>query len=85
MFLFQNSQAEMETHDLEKKIIEHMEDYQRISMTLKKELDVFDQTRIDEFKNNIHEYIKQMLKQQEKVLEIWEAYLPTANNIALTN
>jgi len=61
-----------------------MKDYQRISTTLKQELEIFEENRIEEFKNNIQMYIKQMLEEQEKVLEIWEAYLPIANKIVLT-
>ncbi|CAF3974437.1 unnamed protein product [Adineta steineri] len=76
---------EMEMLDLEKKITDDMQDYQQISMTLKQELEIFDQNRTEEFKNNIHAYIAQTLIQQEKVLNIWETYLPIANNIDVTN
>jgi hypothetical protein len=62
-----------------------MEVYQQISMTLMQELEVFETNRVEEFKVNFHAYLKQALENQEKVLEIWEAYLPIANNIALTN
>ncbi|CAF1109002.1 unnamed protein product [Adineta steineri] len=78
-------QFEMEMLDLEKKITDDMQDYQQISMTLKQELEIFDQNRTEEFKNNMHAYIAQTLIQQEKVLNIWEAYLPIANNIDVTD
>jgi hypothetical protein len=75
----------MKMHDLKEKSIKNMEVYQQISMTLMQELEVFETNRVEEFKVNFHAYLKQALENQEKVLEIWEAYLPIANNIALTN
>jgi sorting nexin-1/2 len=74
-------QAEMEINEWEGKVIRGKEDFEQISTSIKQELDVFEQTRIDDFKTAIDSYLKQLLEQQEKVLEIWEAYLPEANKI----
>ena len=59
-------------------MLSDIEHYEQISGTLKQELEIFEQDRMKELKNNIHIYMKQACEQQEKVLEIWEAYLPIA-------
>jgi sorting nexin-1/2 len=74
-------QAEMEINDWEGKVVRGKEDFERISTSIKQELEVFEQTRIEDFKIAIDNYLKQLLEQQEKILEIWEAYLPEANKI----
>jgi hypothetical protein len=81
--LFQGHHAEMEIQDLQKKVTSDMQNFERISTRLMQELQVFEQNRMKEFKNNINAYINQMLEKQEKVLEIWEVYLLGAKNIAL--
>ncbi|CAF0782221.1 unnamed protein product [Rotaria sordida] len=74
-------QAEMEIRDWEGKVVRGKEDFENISTTIKQEMDVFDQTRIDDFKVAIDHYLNELLEQQNKVLQIWEAYLPEANKI----
>ena len=74
-------QAEMEINDWEGKVVRGKEDFERISTSIKQELEIFEQTRIEDFKKAIDIYLKQLLEQQEKILEIWEAYLPEANKI----
>ncbi len=83
IFLFKGHHTETEIMDLKNKVINKMEHFEKVSTTLKQELEVFEQNRMQEFKNNIHAHIKQMLDQQELVLAIWEAYLPIANSIDL--
>ncbi|CAF0894191.1 unnamed protein product [Rotaria sordida] len=74
-------QVEMEINEWEGKVTRNKEDFERISISIREELDVFEQTRIDDFKKTIEIYLKQLLEQQEKILEIWEMYLPEANKI----
>jgi sorting nexin-1/2 len=74
-------QTEMEINDWEGKVIRGKEDFERISTSIKQELEVFEQTRIEDFKIAIDAYLKQLLEQQEKILEIWECYLPEVNKI----
>jgi sorting nexin-1/2 len=76
-------QAEMEINEWEGKVIRGKEEFERISTSIKQELEVFEQTRTEDFKKAIEIYLKQLLEQQEKTLEIWEAYLPEANKINL--
>ncbi|CAF3083636.1 unnamed protein product [Rotaria sp. Silwood2] len=74
-------QAEMEINEWEGKVTHNKEDFERISISIRQELDVFEQARIEDFKKAIENYLKQLLEQQEKILEIWEMYLPEANKI----
>jgi sorting nexin-1/2 len=74
-------QTEMEIIEWEGKVVRGKEDFERISTSIKQELEVFEQTRIEDFKIGIDAYLKQLLEQQEKILEIWESYLPEVNKI----
>jgi sorting nexin-1/2 len=83
IILFKGRPSEKETMDLQNKVTNNMNHFNQISTILKQEVEVFEQNRMEDFKNNIHAYMKQILNQQELVLEIWEAYLSIANSIAL--
>lgn len=83
IILFKEHPTEKETMDLQNKVTNNMNHFNQISTILKQEVEVFEQNRMEDFKNNIHAYMKQILNQQELVLEIWEAYLSIANSIAL--
>jgi sorting nexin-1/2 len=74
-------QAEMEINDWEGRVVRGKEDFERISTTIREEMETFEQTHIDDFKKAIDNYLKNSLEQQEKILQIWEAYLPEANKI----
>ena len=85
MFLLKGHRTEVEVQNLKRKAIDDKENYEQISATLKQALIVFDLNRIEEFKNNIHAYLQQMVNRQEQVLEIWEAFLEIAGSIDPTN
>ncbi|CAF0789435.1 unnamed protein product [Rotaria sp. Silwood1] len=74
-------QAEMEIRDWDGKVVRSKEDFEKISTTIKQEMDVFEQTRIDDFKKAVDSYLNDLLEEQNKILQIWEAYLPEANKI----
>lgn len=74
-------QTEMEINEWEGKVVRGKEDFEQISTSIKEELEVFEQTRVDDLKQGINTYLKQLLDQQEKILEIWESYLPEVNKI----
>ena len=59
-------QTEMEINEWEGKVVRGKEDFERISASIKQELDGFEQTRIDDFKLAIETYLRQLLEQQEK-------------------
>ncbi|CAF0843540.1 unnamed protein product [Rotaria sp. Silwood1] len=74
-------QAEMEIRDWVGKVDRGKEDFEKISTTIKQEMDVFEQTRIDDFKKAVDSYLNDLLEEQNKILQIWEGYLPEANKI----
>ncbi|CAF3408984.1 unnamed protein product [Rotaria sp. Silwood1] len=74
-------QAEMEIRDWDGKVVRSKEDFEKISTTIKQEMDVFEQTRIDDFKKAVDSYLNDLLEEQNKILQIWEGYLPEANKI----
>ncbi len=76
-------QAEMEIRDWEGKVEKSKEDFENISKTIKEEMEVFEQTRIDDFKQAINHYLKDLLEHQEKVLQLWEGYIPEANKVTV--
>jgi len=71
----------MEIQEWEGKVVRGKEDFEGISTTIKQEMDIFEQIRIDDFKKSIDNYLRNLLEEQEKILQIWEAYLPEANKI----
>ncbi|CAF1034661.1 unnamed protein product [Rotaria magnacalcarata] len=74
-------QTEMEINEWEGKVMHHKEDFERISTSIREELNAFETARVEDFKKAIDSYLKELLEQQEKMLEVWEAYLPEANKI----
>lgn len=74
-------QTEMEINEWEGKVVRGKEEFEHISASIKQELEAFEQTRIEDLKLAINAYLKQLLDQQEKILEIWESYLPEVNKI----
>ena len=74
-------QIELEIRDWEEKVSRGKENFESISMTIKQEMDEFDQIRIEDFKQASCNYLKDLLEQQNRILQIWEAYLTEANKI----
>ena len=74
-------QTEMEINEWDGKVVRGKEEFEHISASIKQELEEFEQTRIEDLKLAINAYLKQLLDQQEKILEIWESYLPEVNKI----
>ncbi|CAF3622766.1 unnamed protein product [Rotaria socialis] len=76
-------QAEKEILDWESKVVHCKEDFENISTTIRQEMDVFEQIRMDDFQTAFDDYLNDLLEQENKILQIWEAYLPEANKINL--
>lgn len=76
-------QMEMEINEWEGKVDRGKDEFQRISTSIKEELEVFEQTRSDDFQNAIEQYFKEFLDKQEKILDVWEHYLPEAQKITV--
>lgn len=76
-------QAEKDINDWEEKVEHSKQEFEGISATIKEEVDAFEQTRVEDFKKAIDQYLNNLIEQQEKVLQLWEGYLPEANEIAV--
>lgn len=76
-------QAEKEIQDWETRVVTSKDDFEHVSTTIRHEIEVFEETRLDDFKEGIETYLKILLEQQERILEIWENYLPEANKISI--
>ena len=76
-------QKEAEIRDWEGRVESSKKDFEQVSSTIKEEMEVFEQTRVDDFKKSIDHYWKNLIEQQEKILQLWEGYLPQANEITV--
>ena len=52
------------------------ENFDRISRLIRKEVEVFDFKKAEDFKKTIIKYLEAMLTAQEQIAEQWERYLP---------
>lgn len=56
-------------------------DFENISENLKKELVVFEEKRVVEFKQKLIHYLETLLETQQTLVQYWEGYLPEAKAI----
>ena len=59
------------------------ENFERISRQIKKEVDMFDLRKANDFKRMLIKYLENMLKSQEKLTAQWERYLPEITHISI--
>jgi hypothetical protein len=57
------------------------DNFDRVSRMVKKEVELFDVRRAEEFKKGVVAYLEAMLKAQEGVAAHWERYLPEIQQI----
>lgn len=76
-------QKEAEIREWEGRVETTKRDFEQVSISIKEEMEIFEQTRIDDFKKAINHYWKNLIEQQEKILQLWEGYLPEANQITV--
>ena len=65
-----------EIAELERQQDMAQENFDRISRLIKKEVELFDFKKADDFKKTIVKYLESMLSAQEQISEEWERYLP---------
>jgi sorting nexin-1/2 len=58
------------------------ENFDRISRLIKKEVELFDVRKAEDFKRSIIQYLEAMLKSQENISSTWERYLPEIQQIS---
>jgi sorting nexin-1/2 len=74
-------QIEMEIIEWEKQAATSKQNLEDMSKTVKEEFEMFEQVRCRDFQQAIGQHLRQLLEQQERILQIWEAFLPEANKI----
>ena len=65
-----------EIAELEREQDMAQENFDRISRLIRKEVEVFDFKKAQDFKKTIIKYLETMLSAQEQIAEQWERYLP---------
>ena len=72
-----------EIADLERQQEMAKDNFDRISRQIKKEVEMFDVRKANDFKKSIVKYLEYMLKAQEKMTAQWERYLPEVQQISI--
>jgi len=72
-----------EIADLERQQEMAKDNFDRISRQIKKEVEMFDVRKANDFKKSIVKYLEYMLKAQEKMQAQWERYLPEVQQISI--
>ncbi|XP_056134446.1 sorting nexin-1-like [Lampris incognitus] len=75
-------QAKEEITEWEGRVTQYERDFDRIGMTVRKEVLRFEKEKAKDFKNQIVKYLEAMLQSQQRLIKFWEAFLPEAKAIA---
>lgn len=75
-------QAKDEIVEWEEKVTQFERDFERISVTVKKEVLQFEKEKAKDFKSQILKYLHALLHSQQQLMKYWEAFLPEAKAIA---
>lgn len=76
------AQANEEVNEWDAKVSRGQEEFESISKTIKVELEKFEVTRVQDFKNNIIKYMESLLETQQQLIKHWEGFLPEAKAIS---
>lgn len=76
-------QKEADIRDWETRVEISKQHFERISANIKEEMEIFEETRLNDFEKSVNTYLQTSIEQQEKVLELWEGYLPQVNEITV--
>lgn len=75
-------QAKEEITEWESRVTQYEKDFDRIGMTVRKEVLRFEKEKAKDFKSQIMKYLDAMLQSQQRIVKFWEAFLPEAEAIA---
>ncbi|XP_020376410.2 sorting nexin-1 [Rhincodon typus] len=75
-------QAKDEISEWEPKVLQCERDFERISVTIRKEVARFEKEQIKDFKSRIIVYLETLQNSQQQLIKYWEAFLPEAKAIA---
>uniref|UniRef100_A0A4W5NIH5 Sorting nexin 1 n=1 Tax=Hucho hucho TaxID=62062 RepID=A0A4W5NIH5_9TELE len=74
-------QAKEEITEWEGKVTQYERDFDRISVTVRKEFLRFEKEKSKDFKSQIVKYLESLLQSQQRLVKFWEAFLPEAKAI----
>ncbi|XP_060884330.1 sorting nexin-1-like [Labrus mixtus] len=75
-------QAKEEISEWEGRVTQYERDFDRIGMTVRKEVLRFEKEKSKDFKSQIIKYLEAMMQSQQRLIKFWEAFLPEAKAIA---
>ncbi|XP_067829545.1 sorting nexin-1-like [Heptranchias perlo] len=75
-------QAKDEITEWEPKVLQCEREFERISVTIRKEVARFEKERIKDFKSRVIVYLETLQNSQQQLIKYWEAFLPEAKAIA---
>ncbi|XP_008335272.1 sorting nexin-1 isoform X1 [Cynoglossus semilaevis] len=75
-------QAKEEITEWESKVTQYERDFDRVGTTVRKEVLRFEKEKAKDYKRQIIKYLETMLQSQQRLIKIWEAFLPEAKAIA---
>ncbi|KAM4677167.1 sorting nexin-1 [Discoglossus pictus] len=75
-------QAKDEISEWESRVTQYERDFERISVTVRKEVTRFEKEKSKDFKSHIVKYLETLLNSQHKLVKYWEAFLPEAKVIS---
>nr|XP_061811207.1 sorting nexin-1-like [Nerophis lumbriciformis] len=75
-------QAKEEITEWEAKVTQYEREFDRIGMTVRKEVLRFEKEKAKDLKTQIVKYLEAMLQSQQRLIKFWEAFLPEAKAIA---
>ncbi|XP_019955137.2 sorting nexin-1 [Paralichthys olivaceus] len=75
-------QAKEDITEWESRVTQYERDFDRIGMTVRKEVLRFEKEKAKDFKSQIVRYLEAMLQSQHRLIKFWEAFLPEAKAIA---
>ncbi|KAJ0001848.1 hypothetical protein NQD34_001644 [Periophthalmus magnuspinnatus] len=75
-------QAKDDITEWESRVTQYERDFDRIGMTVRKEVLRFEKEKVKDFKSQIIRYLESMLQSEQRLIKFWEAFLPEAKAIA---
>lgn len=75
-------QAQKEVEEWEGKVHRCQKEFDDISAEIKREIERFEGTRARDFKATIIKYLEDQMAHQQQLIKYWEAFIPTAKEIA---
>lgn len=76
------AQVQDEIKEWERKVENGQEDFEKVSKTIRKEIEAFEKVRVKDFRAVIIKYLESLMETQQQQIKYWEGFLPEAKAIA---